>query len=618
MMPPRLMRLEERIVLDAAGPADDGSDSDSSDGGDSQFAGTCSGSAHNTNHGTAPSEHNATANYADPAVDNAADSLAPSDRSGAPPESAIERAIRPSFEPTGDPTPLQGFLGEWHDQVVDGLRDLGDAVEQFFSALSHTLQQTFANGLAAILGQHAGSAAQSTQQLGQDGDDAPLQTDADQDCDHDDSSEASPSVLVVSSSVDQAEVLAAAASDDVISTIFDGSNMTPDSLLLQIRDVLGDQQAHSIALATNGLGDGFFELTGGVLVNLDSLQDSEMQAFWIGLADMVEPGGRIDLLACDAAAGAQGRELLAALEELTGVDFAASADKTGDAGRGGDWILESDDVDAAAVYFDGDDPAGYAAVLGDLMPTITDTNPGNTAVGGGGAVVVDAGITVNDGDGGTDDLQGAVVRITTGFVSAEDQLSFTAGSGISGSYDAATGELILSGVATAAEYQQVLRSVTYENTNATPDTTARTMLFVIGDDFDGYSYYAVNGHYYQFVDTPTNWLGADAAADASTLGGLQGYLATVTSAGENTVITGMVPGSRQPWLGASDSAVEGEWRWVNGPETGTQFSDAVGASVGGMYENRDAGEPDHAAGPSYIRIDDTGVWIDWQENASQR
>ncbi|MGB2985624.1 MAG: DUF4347 domain-containing protein, partial [Phycisphaerae bacterium] len=626
VMPPRLMRLEERIVLDAAGVADDASDSDSHNDGDYRFADACAGNARDTDHGTVPKHRDATANHPDPGNDSGTLSVAPADRISDLVKSAIERAIRPSVERTEDLATLQGLLGEWHERVTDGIHDAGSAVTQFFGVLSDTLQQTFNNGLLAILGQHPASTAHPAPHVSVDANDAPYPTAVDLGPGPgiDAGSEASSSVLIISSSVDQAGALAAAATDDVISTIFDARDMTPDSLLQQIRDLLGGHNAQTIALATNGLGDGHFELTGGVSVSLDTLQDADMQAFWKGLADMVEPGGRIDLLACDAAAGAQGRELLAAFEDLTGVNFAASTDKTGHTDHGGDWILESDDIVAAIAYFDDHDLAAFTGVLGDNMPTITDTDPGNIAVGGGGAVVVDAGITVDDGDGGLDDLQGAVVRITTGFNAAQDQLLFNSGLatgfGISGSYDATTGELILSGAATAAEYQQVLRTVTYENTSATPDTTAREILFAIGDDFDGYSYYAANGHYYQFVDVSTNWTAADTAADGSTLGGLQGYLGTITSAGENAVVTAIVPGGREPWLGASDAATEGEWFWVNGPEAGTQFwqGDENGAQVGGMYVNWDPGNPDHTAGVSGAQITDTGVWEDLQVVANHR
>jgi len=46
--------------------------------------------------------------------------------------------------------------------------------------------------------------------------------------------------------------------------------------------------------------------------------------------------------------------------------------------------------------------------------------------------------------------------------------------------------------------------------------------------------------------------------------GLRGYLATITSQVENDFIKGKTKGVG--WIGASDAAVEGDWRWVTGPE----------------------------------------------------
>ena len=66
--------------------------------------------------------------------------------------------------------------------------------------------------------------------------------------------------------------------------------------------------------------------------------------------------GRIDLLACSVAAGADGRALLAALTSSTGVKFVASDDATG-AGAGVeggfDYVMESDAFvgDVSAIYF---------------------------------------------------------------------------------------------------------------------------------------------------------------------------------------------------------------------------------------------------------------------------
>ncbi|KAH8051579.1 hypothetical protein JL722_10756 [Aureococcus anophagefferens] len=54
-------------------------------------------------------------------------------------------------------------------------------------------------------------------------------------------------------------------------------------------------------------------------------------------------------------------DLVAALEKALGVDVAASTDVTGNLRHGGDWTLETDDVDAADTYFDAAALA-YAAV----------------------------------------------------------------------------------------------------------------------------------------------------------------------------------------------------------------------------------------------------------------
>lgn len=66
------------------------------------------------------------------------------------------------------------------------------------------------------------------------------------------------------------------------------------------------------------------------------------------------PGGRIDLLACSVAKGADGLAFVKKLEEVSGVTVAASTDKTG-AGAGVeggfDFLLEMGRVDAASVYF---------------------------------------------------------------------------------------------------------------------------------------------------------------------------------------------------------------------------------------------------------------------------
>lgn len=100
----------------------------------------------------------------------------------------------------------------------------------------------------------------------------------------------------------------------------------------------------------------------------------------------------------------------------------------------------------------------------------------------GDPVVVSESLQVADVDSQT--LVGATVTIE-GVVSAEDVLSFTARAGIAGSYNAATGVLTLSGEASLADYQAVLRSVAYQNTGDNPTGngagTSRTITFQVDD-----------------------------------------------------------------------------------------------------------------------------------------
>ncbi|MBN3922907.1 cadherin-like domain-containing protein [Nostoc sp. NMS4] len=93
--------------------------------------------------------------------------------------------------------------------------------------------------------------------------------------------------------------------------------------------------------------------------------------------------------------------------------------------------------------------------------------------------VIDSGITVSDVD--SSNLASATVSITSGFASAQDILAFTNQNGITGSYNPNTGVLTLNGSATVANYQTALRSVTYTNSSDNPNTTPRTVSFVVND-----------------------------------------------------------------------------------------------------------------------------------------
>ena len=88
----------------------------------------------------------------------------------------------------------------------------------------------------------------------------------------------------------------------------------------------------------------------------------------------------------------------------------------------------------------------------------------------------------------------------------------------------------------------------------------------------GFAFNAANGNYYKLVDGDFDWTTASAQA-----GALGGFLATVTSAQENAFIAGLFDDNAATspdgaWLGGGDTAVEGVYRWLTGPEAGQLFT----------------------------------------------
>ena len=73
------------------------------------------------------------------------------------------------------------------------------------------------------------------------------------------------------------------------------------------------------------------------------------------------------------------------------------------------------------------------------------------------------------------------MQITGNYVNGQDVLGFTNQNGITGSFNAATGTLTLTGTATVANYQTALRSVTYVNTSDNPSGLARTVTIITND-----------------------------------------------------------------------------------------------------------------------------------------
>lgn len=113
-----------------------------------------------------------------------------------------------------------------------------------------------------------------------------------------------------------------------------------------------------------------------------------------------------------------------------------------------------------------------------------------------------------------------------------------------------------------------------------------------------------NGHYYDFIDSNVSWDDAFKAAQAMSFMGQTGYLATITSAGENRFASVTVAGSVLAWLGASDAGSEGNFTWRDGPEVGQALT----------YTNWNPGEPNNCCGGENYLQTNFGVAMGWNDH----
>ncbi len=205
--------------------------------------------------------------------------------------------------------------------------------------------------------------------------------------------------------------------------------------------------------------------------------------------------------------------------QANNVEASASISYTIDAGVGG-WVTITGLTSTVQAWSDGATNNGWA-LLGDgadnwtfhssefatvsLRPYLTvafsapqsadidldaNNSSGTTGSGhtrtwtenGGALTIADSDATISDID--SSNLQSMTVSISNlQDGTAELLAANTSGTSITASYNSSTGVLTLSGTDTVANYQQVLRTVTYNNTSESPSTTARFITIQAADAY---------------------------------------------------------------------------------------------------------------------------------------
>ena len=130
--------------------------------------------------------------------------------------------------------------------------------------------------------------------------------------------------------------------------------------------------------------------------------------------------------------------------------------------------------DSPSIDLDADDSSSATGVDYNLAWT----------QGSGSVLIADTDAILNDVEG--DDLTSLTVTITNLRDGANELLSVDTSSSanISANYDSTTGVLTLSGSDTATNYQQVLRTISYNNTHLAPYSETRIIEFVANDGTD--------------------------------------------------------------------------------------------------------------------------------------
>ncbi|MEH6681983.1 MAG: PA14 domain-containing protein [Sediminicola sp.] len=229
----------------------------------------------------------------------------------------------------------------------------------------------------------------------------------------------------------------------------------------------------------------------------------------------------------------------------------------------------------------------------------------------GDVVNIIGSVSITDTD--DTDIWAVFVQVSTNYDNGGDQLSLQGTHpGITSTWDVSEGKLSLVGPASLQAFEAALLDVVFQSSATPIGGTVKEFSIVLAEA----NYLMSTQHYYEYIPAlGITWTAARDAAALRTFYGLQGYLATLTIQDEADLLGKQSSGAG--WIGASDAAVEGQWRWVTGPEAGTLFwtGNAGGNTTAPYnYANWNNGEPNNSADEDYAHINAPGTGFDGSWN----
>lgn len=214
-------------------------------------------------------------------------------------------------------------------------------------------------------------------------------------------------------------------------------------------------------------------------------------------------------------------------------------------------------------------------------------------------------VEISSDDSSNSTLDEVFIQISEGYQQGLDLLTYSGFiPSISSSWSVSEGVLTLSGTASFDDYERAIENVLFQSLQSVYEFN-RSISINLGTA----NYLPSTGHYYQYVSAPgISWSDARAEAEQQSYFGLQGYLVTLTSEEEAQLAGEQSPGTG--WIGGSDAAAEGVWRWVTGPESGDIFWEGAvnGQPPTGAFAFWNCGEPnDFQGNEDYAHITDNSV-----------